>query len=70
MGCVPRARFESQSPNVNALLSHREYTLKFMLTSLDKLGTLSMSVRATLIGEGGRDGLNVCGIAPVNATCR
>jgi len=28
-----------------------------------------MSVRATLMGEGGRDGLNVRGISPVSQTC-
>jgi len=44
--------------------------LKFVLTSLDKYVGYRMSVRATLIGEGGRDGLNVRGISPVNATCQ
>ena len=44
-------------------------TLKFVLTSLDEYAGYRMSVRATLMGEGGRDGLNVRGISPVSATC-
>jgi len=68
-GSRPARVFESQSPDVNAPLGDREYTLKFVLTSLDKYVGYRMSVRATLIGEGGRDGLNVRGIAPVTATC-
>lgn len=68
-GSRPARVFESQSPDVNAALGEREYTLKFVLTSLDKYVGYRMSVRATLIGEGGRDGLNVRGISPVNATC-
>ena len=70
MGSRPARVFESQSPDVNAPLGDREYALKFVLTSLDKYVGYRMSVRATLIGEGGRDGLNVRGISPVNATCQ
>ena len=69
-GSRPARVFESQTPDVNAPLGDREYTLKFVLTSLDKYAGYRMSVRATLIGEGGRDGLNVRGISPVNATCQ
>ena len=69
-GSRPARVFESQSPDVNAPLGDRDYTLKFVLTSLDKYVGYRMSVRATLMGEGGRDGLNVRGITPVNATCQ
>jgi mono/diheme cytochrome c family protein len=69
-GSRPARVFESQSPDVNAPLGDREYTLKFVLTSLDKYVGYRMSVRATLMGEGGRDGLNVRGISPVNSTCQ
>lgn len=69
-GSRPVRVFESQSPDVNAPLGDREYTLKFVLTSLDKYVGYRMSVRATLMGDGGRDGLNVRGISPVNATCQ
>jgi mono/diheme cytochrome c family protein len=68
-GSRPARVFESQSPDANAPLGDREFTLKFVLTSLDKYAGYRMSVRATLMGEGGRDGLNVRGIAPVSATC-
>jgi Cytochrome C oxidase, cbb3-type, subunit III len=69
-GSRPARVFESQSPDVNAPLGDREYTLKFVLTSLDKFAGYRMSVSATLMGEGGRDGLNVRGISPVNASCQ
>ncbi len=69
-GSRPARVFESQTPDVNAALGDREYSLKFVLTSLDKYVGYRMSVRATLMGEGGRDGLNVRGISPVNATCQ
>ena len=68
-GSRPARVFESQSPDVNVALADREYTLKFVLTPLDKYVGYRMSVRATLMGEGGRDGLNVRAISPVNATC-
>ena len=68
-GSRPARVFESQTPDVKAPLGDREYTLKFVLTSLDKYIGYRMSVRATLMGEGGRDGLNVRGISPVTAPC-
>jgi len=68
-GSRPARVFESQSPDVNAPLGDRDYTLKFVLTSLDKYVGYRMSVRATLMGDGGRDGLNVRGISPVKAAC-
>jgi len=69
-GSRPARVLETQSPDVNVPLGDREYNLKFVLTSLDKYVGYRMSVRATLMGEGGRDGLNVRGISPVNATCQ
>jgi mono/diheme cytochrome c family protein len=68
-GSRPARVFESKSPDVNAPLGDREYTLKFVLTSLDKYVGYRMSVRATLMGDAGVDGLNVRGISPVSATC-
>jgi hypothetical protein len=68
-GSRPVRVFESHAPDVNAPLGDREYTLKFVLTPLDKYTGYRMSVRATLMGEGGRDGLNVRGISPVSAAC-
>jgi Cytochrome C oxidase, cbb3-type, subunit III len=68
-GTRPVRVFESKTPDVNAPLGDREYTLKFVLTSLDKYVGYRMSVRATLMGDAGVDGLNVRGISPVSATC-
>jgi hypothetical protein len=68
-GSRPTRVFESQPPNANAPLGDREYTLKFVLQSLDKYLGYRMSVGATLMGEGGKDGLNVRSIAAVTATC-
>jgi hypothetical protein len=42
----------------------------FVLTSLDKFVGHRMSVRASLMGEGGTQGLNVTTIESVNATCQ
>jgi quinoprotein glucose dehydrogenase len=68
-GSRPTRVFESQAPNADAPLGDREYTLKFVLQSLDKYAGYRMSVAATLMGEGGEDGLDVRTISPVNATC-
>ena len=68
-GSRPARVFESQTPDVKAPLGDREYTLKFVLTSLDKYVGYRMSVRATLMGDAGVDGLNVRAISPVSATC-
>jgi mono/diheme cytochrome c family protein len=50
-------------------LGDREYTLMFVLTSLDKYAGYRMSVRATLMGDGGAKGLNVQRVEPVSQTC-
>jgi hypothetical protein len=42
----------------------------FVLTPLDKFVGHRMSVRASLMGEGGAQGLNVTTIESVNATCQ
>ena len=68
-GSRPARVIESQPPDVNMPLGDREYTLKFVLTPLDKYIGYRMSVSATLMGEAGRDGLNVRAISPVKAAC-
>jgi quinoprotein glucose dehydrogenase len=57
------------APDEGAPLGDREYTLMFVLTSLDKFVGHRMSVRATLMGDGGTEGLNVAAIRSVSATC-
>jgi hypothetical protein len=55
--------------DTKAPLGDREYTLMFVLTSLDKYAGYKMSVRATLMGDGGAKGLNVQRVEPVSQTC-
>jgi hypothetical protein len=40
-----------------------------VLTSLDKFAGHRMSVRASLMGQGGVDGLNVTSVQSVSETC-
>jgi quinoprotein glucose dehydrogenase len=61
---------EGQAPDRNAPLGDREYVLMFVLTPLDKFVGHRMSVRASLMGEGGAQGLNVTTIESVSATCQ
>ena len=65
----PSRVLEGETPDVKAPLGDREYTLMFVMTSLDKFVGHRMSVRASLIGEGGAQGLNVTTINSVSATC-
>jgi len=69
-GSRPARVPDGQEPDVNAPLGDREYTLMFVMTSLDKFAGHRMSVRASLIGEGGAQGLNVTTIKSVNETCQ
>lgn len=66
----PARVLQGQTPNVSAPLGDRTYALKFVLTALDSYVGHRMSVTATLMGEGGRDGLNVRSISSVAATCQ
>lgn len=54
---------------VDGPLGDREYALLFVLTPLDKFVGHRMSVRATLVGEAGANGLNVTAISSVRPTC-
>jgi quinoprotein glucose dehydrogenase len=69
-GSRPARVVEGQSPDRNAPLGDREYALMFVLTPLEKFVGHRMSVRASLMGEGGAQGLNVTTIESVNATCQ
>jgi quinoprotein glucose dehydrogenase len=61
---------EGQSIDRQAPLGDREYALMFVLTPLDKFIGHRMSVRGSLMGEGGSQGLNVTTVESVNATCQ
>lgn len=66
----PPARFlDEKSADVDLSLGDREYTLMFVLTALDKFVGHRMSVRGSLMGEGGVDGLNVTSIRSDSETC-
>ena len=68
-GSAPTRLLDEKDLNVRAPLGDREYTLKFVLTSLEKFMGHRMSVRASLLGDGGADGLNVTSIESVSGTC-
>jgi mono/diheme cytochrome c family protein len=51
-------------------LGTRSYQLKFVLTSLDRLVGHRVRVRGLLIGEGGRDGINVSQTESVADSCK
>jgi quinoprotein glucose dehydrogenase len=61
---------DGQASDRNAPLGDREYVLMFVLTPLDKFVGHRMSVRASLMGEGGAQGLNVTTIESVSETCQ
>jgi cytochrome c5 len=61
---------EGQSIDRRAPLGDREYALMFVLTPLDKFVGHRMSVRASLMGEGGSQGLNVTTIESISETCQ
>jgi quinoprotein glucose dehydrogenase len=68
-GSRPVRVMDGREADVNAPLGDREYTLMFLLTPLDRFVGHRMSVRASLLGDGGTKGLNVSAIRSVNATC-
>ena len=68
-GSRPVRILATEPVDVKVPLGEREYALKFVLTSLEKYVGYRMSVRASLMGQGGVDGLNVQSIDPVSATC-
>jgi hypothetical protein len=69
-GSRPARVIEGQNVDRNAPLGDREFALMFVLTPLDKFVGHRMSVRASLMGEGGVQGLNVTTIESVSPTCQ
>lgn len=68
-GSAPARVTAGNEPDVTLPLGNREYNLMFVITSLDTFVGHRMSVRATLMGEGGTGGLNVGAIRSVAETC-
>lgn len=56
-------------PAAGVALGDRTVQLKFLLTSLDRFVGQKMAATGLLIGEGGRDGMNVETVVPVSPTC-
>jgi cytochrome c5 len=50
-------------------LGDRSYPLLFVLTRLDKMIGSRVAVRGALVGEGGRDGINVTDVASIAPMC-
>jgi hypothetical protein len=69
-GSRPARVVDGQNVDRSTPLGDREYALMFVLTPLDKFVGHRMSVRASLMGEGGAQGLNVTTIESVSATCQ
>lgn len=69
-GSDPVRVLEGEDVSTLGPLGDRQFTLRFVLTPLDKFVGHRMSVRASLMGEGGVDGLNVTSIRSVSDTCR
>jgi quinoprotein glucose dehydrogenase len=68
-GSRPTRVIEGQNVDRNAPLGDREFALMFVLTPLDKFVGHRMSVRASLMGEGGAQGLNVTTIESISSSC-
>jgi mono/diheme cytochrome c family protein len=69
-GSRPARIAEGDKPDGNLPLGDREFALMFVLTPLDKFVGHRMSVSASLMGEGGTQGLNVTTIVSVSSTCQ
>jgi hypothetical protein len=50
-------------------LGNREYVLKFVLTPLEKFAGYRLAATGLLIGEGGKDGLNLSSTTPISPNC-
>ena len=48
----------------------REYSLLFVITSLDKMAGHRVAVRGTLVGAGGAEGINVTSVTSTSDTCQ
>ena len=65
-----RADQKATTPAASVPLGDRTYALKFLVTSLDRYVGYRMTATGLLIGEGGRDGLNVDTVVPVTQMCQ
>jgi mono/diheme cytochrome c family protein len=70
-GSMPvRAEQAKTTPAASVPLGERTYPLKFLVTPLDRYIGQKMAATGLLLGEGGRDGLNVDLVLPVTPACQ
>lgn len=66
---VRAPRGSTAAADREAALGAGEFTLKFVLTSLDRYVGQRVSANGALVGEGGIDGINVDFVTPVSPRC-
>ena len=64
-----RIRPGNAGGNLNGALGDRQYALNFVLTSLDKFIGYRMVATGALMGDGGKNGINVTTVNPVAEKC-
>jgi hypothetical protein len=67
---VRAAKTSTTAADREVALGTGEFTLKFVLTSLDRYVGQRVSANGTLIGTGGADGINVDVVTPVSPMCQ
>jgi mono/diheme cytochrome c family protein len=64
-----RATIKTLPPPASVPLGEHQYTLKFLMTPLDRYVGYRMVATGLLVGEGGSGGLNVDSVTPVSEKC-
>ncbi len=65
-----RSEQRSATPAAAVPLGDRTFLLKFLVTPLDRYIGYRMTATGLLLGEGGRDGINVDTVVPVTQMCQ
>jgi mono/diheme cytochrome c family protein len=69
-GSRPARAGANLPPAAQVELGDRTIALKFLLTPLDRYVGQKMAATGLLLGEGGKDGINVENVVPVSPTCQ
>jgi hypothetical protein len=70
MASAPVRVITGDSIDAAAPLGSREYALLFVITSLDRFAGHRMSVRGSLVGDGGAEGVNVTTVTSTSEVCQ
>jgi hypothetical protein len=65
-----RSEQKPATPAATVALGDRTYLLKFLVTPIDRYVGYRMTATGLLLGEGGKDGLNVDTVIPVAPMCQ